>query len=147
MISRSVNKDLSLMYMSCICDCSYCTKFREAGTYTIICSVKWLYFRTNYFLLAFSSYLELVKSLPTWQFHKCSRQTENVDWKWLMLNNVHFMPHMMAYVLKFKITYLNGPRYFPNFSAVHPNKNTCDKYTNDRHLWLCFPTVILNDFE
>ena len=28
------------------------------------------------------------------------------------------MPYMVAYVLKFKITYLNGPRCFPNFSAV-----------------------------
>ena len=39
----------------------------------------------------------------------------------------------MAYELKFKITYLNGLRCFPNFGAVRTINLICDVHTNDRY--------------
>ena len=63
-----------------------------------------------------------------------------------MLNTGNFMPHMMAYVLKFKISYLNDPRCFP-IDAVRNVKITGDVHINDtqRYHGLCFPTVLLKN--
>ena len=41
------------------------------------------------------------------------------------INNVVFMPYMVAYALKFKITYLNSLICFPNFGAVTPGISRC----------------------
>ena len=58
-----------------------------------------------------------------------------------MLNNGHFMPYMMVYVLNSKVTSQNGPRCFPKYGAVQTGKLLCDVHTNDRYHRLCFPTM------
>ena len=52
------------------------------------------------------------------------------------------MPHMMEKVLSFKITYMNGIRYYPNFGSVRTVNFTCDMYANDSLHGVCFPTEL-----
>ena len=49
------------------------------------------------------------------------------------------MPHMLAYVLKFKVTYLNGSRCFRNFGAqmsqtLFPDREILKVCTNEKDL-------------
>ena len=74
----------------------------------------------------FWSLRTLVELLEISYFHKCSQQSENDERKRLMLSNGNFMPHMMEYVLKSKISYPSGPRCFPNSGSVRTAKLTCD---------------------